>query len=840
MIGFGNVPFNQRGREKRVFPRMTPELRDRIVTRLLDSDIADGPSALIILAALEGEGHLEAHLEGTAHIEKPEAPPVADTRSHEPPGAYVASITVEGFRGVGPPVTLPLRPGPGLTLVVGRNGSGKSSFAEGLEFLLTGRNYRWEKRSKVWVDGWRNLHQRDRTSLKADLFVEGQGTITVSREWEPNGDVSKAAATVRTKGGKAAALHSLGWDQALMTFRPFLSYNELGSLLDEGPSKLYDALSSVLGLEELTNVQQMIASARKERQAQVDAAKQAAEQIRTAIASVGGNDQRLATASLLLQAASWDIGAIRDLIRGAGDDNDPAIEVLCRLAAIVPPDEAVVSNAIAAIRGAQRVLDGMAGTDVQRASDLADLLDEAVRFHENHNTPDCPVCGTAAVLNPAWVDASRRQVARLKELAAAYRSAQRALAQAMSDGKRLLTSPPPALAQAVHLGLSTLSKVRKLWLTWAEGATLSKAPALADHLERHILEFAETVRQFVEEAREELKKREDIWRPIAAAITEWLPAADRALKDKTRIKELKAAEDWWKEASGAVRDERFAPIASRAHSVWNQLRLVSNVSLAGIALEGTAQRRRVSLQVTVDGTDAEALGVMSQGELHSLALSLFLPRATLPESPFRFMSIDDPVQSMDPARVEGLARTLADAARTRQVIVFTHDDRLSEAARRLGLPATIIEVTRRARSVVQVRQISDPVKSLLNDARAVALTDDLPADVGRRVVPGFCRTAIEAACMEKVRRRRLGRGATHEEVEDLLTTNARTHPLMALALFDDVKRTEDVLPRLKKLGAWAVEVFNWCKAGAHTSQGGDLKELIDTAERLAIKIAEVA
>ena len=38
---------------------------------------------------------------------------------------------------------------------------------------------------------------------------------------------------------------------ALVTFRPFLSYNELGSLLDEGPSKLYDALSSILGLEDL-------------------------------------------------------------------------------------------------------------------------------------------------------------------------------------------------------------------------------------------------------------------------------------------------------------------------------------------------------------------------------------------------------------------------------------------------------------------------------------------------------------------------------------------------------------------------------------------------------------
>jgi wobble nucleotide-excising tRNase len=54
------------------------------------------------------------------------------------------------------------------------------------------------------------------------------------------------------------------------------------------------------------------------------------------------------------------------------------------------------------------------------------------------------------------------------------------------------------------------------------------------------------------------------------------------------------------------------------------------------------------VDVTIDGVEGAALGVMSQGELHAIALSLFLPRATMPESPFRFVVIDDPVQSMDP------------------------------------------------------------------------------------------------------------------------------------------------------------------------------------------------
>ena len=45
-----------------------------------------------------------------------------------------------------------------LTLVVGRNGSGKSSFAEAAELALTGVTRRWEGRAAVWREGWRNLH----------------------------------------------------------------------------------------------------------------------------------------------------------------------------------------------------------------------------------------------------------------------------------------------------------------------------------------------------------------------------------------------------------------------------------------------------------------------------------------------------------------------------------------------------------------------------------------------------------------------------------------------------------------------------------------------------------
>lgn len=154
---------------------------------------------------------------------------------------------------------------------------------------------------------------------------------------------------------------------------------------------------------------------------------------------------------------------------------------------------------------------------------------------------------------------------------------------------------------------------------------------------------------------------------------------------------LRKAEAWLKAATDDIRNARLEPLADEARTIWRELRQESNVDLGAIRLSGSRTRRDVDLDVTVDGRDGQALGVMSPGELNALALSLFLPRATLPASPFRFLVIDDPVQAMDPAKVDGLARVLESVAKRRQVVVFTHDDRLPAAIRHLRIEATILE-----------------------------------------------------------------------------------------------------------------------------------------------------
>ena len=148
---------------------MDPAIRNLVLSRLETDGSADDVWGGLVLAALEGSGALEAALVGGA------ASPRAAAARKSPAlvGAFLRSIAVEGFRGIGPVQTLEVRPGPGLTLVVGRNGSGKSSFAEGLEVVLTGDSLRWKERAAVWREGWRNLHH-PAASLSATFLVEGE------------------------------------------------------------------------------------------------------------------------------------------------------------------------------------------------------------------------------------------------------------------------------------------------------------------------------------------------------------------------------------------------------------------------------------------------------------------------------------------------------------------------------------------------------------------------------------------------------------------------------------------------------------------------------------------
>lgn len=815
---------------------MNDDLRQLVHDKLSSDGLLEKDWSGLAVAACDGHEAVESLLLGAKTVAKASAQ--ADTMNHA--AAYITSLTVQGFRGIGPKQTLTFNPGPGLTIVVGRNGSGKSSFAEALEVLFTGDSKRWSDRSKIWKEGWRNLHQPHPASIEAELLLEGQGPVRVACAWSEEAGLEAQEEFVQPKGKRRTSLQALGWKAALVSYRPFLSYNELGSMLDEGPSKLYDALSLALGLEDLVKAQDALAKSRLSRQQALDGADREREKLIELLRAflAKGPDDRASACLAALTSKLWGIDAVDAVLAlGPVSNADQDTNVLTRAASLDPGDPEHVALAIAALRAGEKKVKAVAGSDAEKSRQIALLLEAALAFHAGHGDGDCPVCGTRTGLTESWAESSRKQVTRLRGIALESSDAHLKADEAVRKARELLPAPPRLLWQLPELeGLVT---AREQWESWHAGASGNDLTALANHLETRYQAFSNAIEILRKSAEAELKRREDLWRPIAVPLFEWAKSARNAGSAAEFIPRIKSAEAWLKDASAGIRNERFAPIADKAMVTWEHLSQQSNVALGRIELTGTKSQRRVALDVTVDGIAGAALGVMSQGELHSLALSLFLPRATLSLSPFRFVVIDDPVQSMDPSRVDGLARALEETARTRQVIVFTHDERLPEAARRLAIKSTILSITRRPKSVVEVRTALDPVLAHIADARALFHTSDLPNAVLRRLVPGFCRSALEASFMNVIRRRRLAAGRLHSEVEEELKGAERLTPLAAFALFDDRERGGDVMNRLNKWGSWAGDVFRQCKDGPHSEVEGDLQLMIKNTEKLANQILEL-
>ncbi len=828
---------------RRATPEAGPGLKARVLARLDKvPETKDDSWKLLVLASLDGDDALGQALAAAAPAAKA-APASRAARAGakrspaEPRVAYLRSITVEGFRGVGRQVVLELPPGPGLTLVIGRNGSGKSSFAEALELLLTGETYRWLNRAKIWKEGWRNLHH-PHAAIQAELSLQGEPRPCVlALDWKDGDPLDGGRHTAQIRGKERTGADALGWDEALKSYRPCLSYNELGSMLDEGPSRLYDGLASILGLDEVVTAQDRLRDARTRREKAHKAAAEVQSQI---VATLGAaEDERARAVVEALDRKDWDLDAVERVLAGsaAATTDESAIGALQRLASLAAPGAEEIERVADRLRRADEAQRKVAGTVASRARQLAELIDRALAFHEAHGDGKCPVCDRDGALTPQWHEKKKREASAFREAATAATAAG-SEADAARRAALALVVPPAAIverATAVLLpdvGAAVLAAVKG----WQQAITATDLTVLANDIEAASLALRDAIDHLRTAAIAELGRREDQWRPLAMSLAAWLSTARDAVRGAAAVVPIKSAEKWLKEASGELRDELFAPIAVRAQEICDELLRGSNVKVAQIHLTGVASQRRVDLDVTVDGVATAALGVMSQGELNALALSLFIPRATLEESPFRFVVIDDPVQSMDPARVDGLARVLQKTAERRQVVVFTHDDRLSEAVRRLAIPATIVEVVRRESSAVEVRRALDPVKRYLDDAFAVARTQGLPAQAARRVIPGLCRFAVEAACMEAVRRRRLAKGENYAAVETLLAEASHgLTRLAALTLFDDPERGGDVLAQLRKGDPGFPATFQTLNRGAHGAEGPvPTIDLARSAENLAL------
>jgi DNA repair exonuclease SbcCD ATPase subunit len=384
-----------------------------------------------------------------------------------------------------------------LTVIVGRNGSGKSSFAEALEVLFTGDSKRWSERSKIWKEGWRSLHQPHPAGIEAEVLLEGKGAARVVCAWDDGAALEAQKAFVQPKGKPKTSLEALSWKPALVSYRPFLSYNELGSMLDEGPSKLYDALSLVLGLEDLVTAQTALSKSRLERQQALETADRGRQAVVDALKALLEKeaDDRASACLDALSSKSWGFAALDAVLAaGAIQPADQDISVLTRALSLDSGDSERVGATVAALREADQKLKAVAGGDAEASRQLALLLEAALDFHAGHGDRDCPVCGKKDGLTATWAEATRKEIERLRSIASGSDHAHVAAEAAVRRARELLGAPPRLLVQLFDIGVAGLAEARKQWDAWHAGSTITDLAALAVHLETHHEVFARAVR----------------------------------------------------------------------------------------------------------------------------------------------------------------------------------------------------------------------------------------------------------------------------------------------------------------------------------------------------------
>ncbi len=125
---------------------------------------------------------------------------------------------------------------------------------------------------------------------------------------------------------------------------------------------------------------------------------------------------------------------------------------------------------------------------------------------------------------------------------------------------------------------------------------------------------------------------------------------------------------------------------------------------------------------------AEVRQVLSEGEQTALGLAGLLTELAFEPSQSAIV-LDDPVTSLDHVRREHVARRLAEIARERQVIVFTHDlafiSDIQNAAESVGVTVTERGIERRGENTPGIPVDHHPWKAKAVTSRLEALNQEL-------------------------------------------------------------------------------------------------------------------
>ena len=585
-------------------------LVQEVLGRLTADKKPDPERDMLVLAALDGRDALSGYLDGNQARPRPEEVAAAQQPpTREPLGAYLEASPSRASAASARRRRSTSRPAPAsrsssAATAPASPASPRRSSCSSPATPTAGATAPRSGRTAGATSTTR------RPPSRAELALEGeQGACTV---------VARVGGRRRARGrrglgaGPRQAAHGRRGPRLDATrsqsYRPFLSYNELGSMLDEGPSKLYDALATILGLDELVDAQDALQKARNAREkAHEGGGPRARDDARRG--SARSTDDRARGRRTALEREGLGPG------RGRGDPRRPpparrrgrrASSSCGASPASGARRPSAVDAAGASLREAARSARRAAAQHRRRQGRATSPPSSTrrSRFHEAHGDGDCPVCGRER--------RARQRVARSSK-AEGGRSGCRDAAREAPTPRTTPPRPPrrkrPALrrrrpaplAQGRPTSASSWPRPSSRRSTpgapASPAAELERSPSTSRPRPRPLAPAIAALRA---QAAAELQRREDAWRPLALELAAWLPTARQARKG--------AGHQAPQEGRGVAQGRRGRASAtsasprspSRPSSIWDQLRLQSNVALDGIRLErhrhssraGRARRHR--------------------------------------------------------------------------------------------------------------------------------------------------------------------------------------------------------------------------------------------------------
>lgn len=628
-------------------------------------------------------------------------------------------IEVCGFRGFRDLVRINF--GRGFTVITGRNGVGKSTLCDAVEFAITGSidKYAVEKAAKESVNDY--LWWRGEGVPKAHYvtvsFVDCDGkSFTITRTRESGADHSADDIQAALCSGPAP-------DNALwqLTRTSIIRDEWIAALsLDLTETERFDLVRSALGAlegSEAGSRAKEVVAATEATHSKNEAAYEAARlrladkltqlsEVQAALSRSGDMSSALQVIGIAAPDAPPELTARLTAGRNAlangrarlgrmGEALQLGREVALAQAAYNTPaavaDREAASRAHEAAQREHQAAQQTLSETEQRlareeemdaiAASLSLLVEHGERLglHEDH----CPLC--AAYRTPdefsAGVAAARR---RITSLASGVQAARDALTTA-KENAQLSSLTLQATAAVLETYADELRRLRKqeeahvsFYEDWDLEFRLINDPdgqeqAISSGRDRLIdLERA----LIVLEASQAVSQMSSIESNISVMRAEVEKLAQAASRSRTAVTAAREMERSVKRVSAEIIDERLAQISPLLNELYQRLRPHADWRTIDYSIRGDV-RRFLSLKV---GNDLNPQFVFSSGQRRAAGLafllSVHLARAW---TPLKSLLLDDPVQHIDDFRALHLVEVLA-ALRLdgRQIICAVEDPALAD------------------------------------------------------------------------------------------------------------------------------------------------------------------